>query len=241
MTDALGLRAVFSVVLPATNSVTEPDMAAQRPPGVSNQTFRFPFPGKPENLDTLIELMRPTVALALDCQPDRIVVGYTTEFLPDGITVASRLRAFVEDAVGCPTTMASDAVPEALKTVGATRIGIVTPYLPAADRNVQAYFTALGFSVAGVAGLASAHMGLVDTALIGEADVRDAFARVDAADVEVLVQVGTNLVCAGFAADLEARHGKPVVAVNAATYWLALRRHGIADHLDGHGVLLARH
>ena len=73
------------------------------------------------------------------------------------------------------------------------------------------------------------------------ADVRDAFARVDAADVEALVQVGTNLVCAGFAADLEARHAKPVIAVNTATYWLALRRHGIADRLDGHGILLRCH
>ncbi len=241
MTDALGLRAVFSVVLPATNSIAEPDMAAQRPPGVSNQTFRFPLPGRPDNLDTLLELMRPTVALALDCQPDRIVVGYTSEFLSDGITVASRLRAFVEDAVGCPTTMASDAVPEALKTLGAKRIGIVTPYLPAEDRNVQEYFAALGFSVAGVAGLSSARKRLVGTARISEADVRDAFARVDAADVEVLMQIGTNLVCAGFAADLEARHGKPVVAVNTATYWLALRSHGIADRLDGYGVLLTRY
>ncbi len=82
---------------------------------------------------------------------------------------------------------------------------------------------------------------MVDTARIGEADVRGAFARVDAADVEALVQVGTNLACAVFAADIEARHGKPVVAVNTATYWLALRRHGIADRLDGHGILLARH
>ena len=117
MTDALGLRAVFSVVLPATNSIAEPDMAAQRPPGVSNQTFRFPLPGRPDNLDTLLELMRPTVALALDCQPDRIVVGYTSEFLADGITVASRLRAFVEKAVGRPTTLASDALPEALDSL----------------------------------------------------------------------------------------------------------------------------
>ena len=241
MTDALGLRAVFSVVLPATNSIAEPEMAAQRPPGVSNQTFRFPLPGRPDNLDTLLELMRPTVALALDCRPDRIVVGYTSEFLPDGITAASRLRAFVENAVGRPTTMASDAVPEALKTLGAKRIGIVTPYLPAEDRNVREYFTTLGFSVTGVAGLSSARKRLVGTAQIGEADVRDAFARVDATDVEVLVQIGTNLVCAGFAAELEVRHGKPVVAVNTATYWLALRSHGIADRLDGHGVLLTRH
>ena len=241
MTDALGQRAVFSVILPATNSIVEPDMAAQRPPGVSNQTFRFPFPGRPESLDDLMDLMRPTIALALACQPDRIVVGYTTEYLSDGIAAASRLREFVEGAVGRPTTMASDAVPEALTTLGARRIGIVTPYPAESNRNVDAYFTELGFSVADVVGLHDATKGLVDTARFGEADVRGAFERVDAPDVEALVQVGTNLACAGFAAEVEARHDKPVVPVNTATYWLALRRHGIADRLDGHGALFGRH
>ncbi len=241
MTDAIGQRAVFSVILPATNSIVEPDMATQRPPGVSNQTFRFPFPGRPDSLDDLMELMRPTVTLALDCQPDRIVVGYTTEYLSDGNTAASRLREFVEGAVGRPTTMASDAVPEALTSLGARRIGIVTPYPAAPNRNVEAYFTHLGFSVADVVGLHDATKGLVDTARFGEADVRDAFARVDAPGVEALVQVGTNLACAGFAAEVEAQHGKPVVPVNTATYWLALRRHGIADRLDGHGVLFTGH
>jgi maleate isomerase len=241
MTDALGLRGVFSVVMPATNSIAEPDMAALRPPGVSNQTFRFSLPGRPDNPDTLLDLMRPTVTLALDCKPDRLIVGYTSEFLPDGLTVASRLRAFVEDAVDCPATMAPDAVPEALKTLGAERIGIVTPYLPEEDRNVEAFFTGLGFSVAGITGLSSKRERLIGTARIAEADVRNAFARIDAADVEALVQIGTNLVCAGFAADLEAHHAKPVIPVNTATYWLALRSHGITDRLDGFGTLLARH
>lgn len=100
---------------------------------------------------------------------------------------------------------------------------------------------ALGFSMVGTAGFSSAQEGRVHIARIREAEVRDAFARVDAPDVEVLVQVGTALVCAGFVADLEADHGKPVIAVNTATYWLALRQHGIADHLDGHGVLFNRH
>ena len=241
MTDALGQRAVFSVVLPATNSIVEPDMAAMCPLGVSNQTFRFPFPARPDNLDDLMDLMRPTVELALDCQPDRIVVGYTTEFLPDGITAASRLRAFVEDTVGRPTTMASDAVPEALKSMGTRRIGIVTPYQPTVNHNVEAYFTALDFSVGDVVGIYNPHKGLVDTARISASNVHEAFKRVDAADVEALVQVGTNLACAGFAAEVEECHGKPVVPVNTATYWMALRSHGIADRLDGHGALLAHH
>lgn len=241
MTDAFGFRAVFSILLPATNAVVEPDMAALRPPGVTNQTYRFPFPGLPDTVEGLTDLMRPTLDLALACEPDRVVVGYTPEYMPDGVTAASRLRSFVEEKVGLPVTVASDAVSEALKALGVKRIGLVTPFLPEANRNVMSYFSALGFSVVSEAGFSSAHKGRVYTARISEADVRDAFARVDTPEVEALVQVGTALVCAGFVDGLEAHHGKPVIAVNSATYWLALRQHGITDRLDGHGILLKNH
>ena len=132
-------------------------------------------------------------------------------------------------------------VAEALKKLGAHRIGLVTPFGQEANRNVEAYFAALGFSVARAVSFSSAQKGRAYTARITEAEMRDAFARVDTPDGEVLLQVGTALVCAGFAADLEADHGKPVIAVNTATYWLALRQHGIADSVDGHGVLLMTH
>ena len=77
MTDALGSRAVFSVLMPATNAVVEPDMASLRPTGVTNQTYRFPFPALPDTVEGLMDLMRPTLDLALACEPDRIVVAYT--------------------------------------------------------------------------------------------------------------------------------------------------------------------
>ncbi len=35
--------------------------------------------------------------------------------------------------------------------------------------------------------------------------------------------------------------GKPVVAINTATYWQALRARGIADKIAGFGPLLAEH
>lgn len=232
---------MFSVLLPASNAVVEPDMAALRPAGVTNQSYRFPFPGLPDTVENLIDLMRPTLDLALACQPDRIVVAYTPEYMPGGVTASRRLRAFIEDATGLPATTASDAVAEALNTLDARRIGLVTPYLPEANRNLEAYFTAHGFSIVNAAGLASAQERPGSTSRITEAAVRDAFARVDRPEVEVLLQVGTALVCAGFVADLESHHGKPVLAVNTATYWLALRQHGIADRLDGYGMLLKDH
>jgi maleate isomerase len=33
---------------------------------------------------------------------------------------------------------------------------------------------------------------------------------------------------------------KPVIAINTATYWWALRSNGIADRLPGFGALLSR-
>lgn len=241
MTDALGDRAVFSILLPATNAMAEPDMAALRPTGVTNQTYRFPFPGLPDSLEGLINLMGPAVGLALSCEPDRIVVGYTPEYMADGVAAASSLRKSVEKMTGLPVTMASDAVSSALNALGAKRIGLVTPFLPDANRNVEAYFNELGFSVVGEAGFSSAQKGRVYTARISPQDVRDAFARVDSPEVEVLVQVGTALLCASLVEELEGRHGKPVIAVNSATYWLALRQHGIVDRVQGHGTLLSRH
>jgi maleate isomerase len=35
--------------------------------------------------------------------------------------------------------------------------------------------------------------------------------------------------------------GKPVVAINVATYWHALRSNGLLDKIHGFGQLLANH
>lgn len=241
MTDSFGFRAVFSVLLPATNAVVEPDMATLRPHGVTNQSYRFTFPGLPDTVKDLLELMRSTLDMVLACEPDRIIVAYSPEYMNDGVNAASQLRRFFEERFEIPFTLASDAVSEALKALGATRVGIVTPFLPEANRNVSSYFAAHGISVVSEAGFSSAQKGRAYTARISEAEVREAFERVDTPEVEALVQVGTALVCAGFVDALEARHGKPVVAVNSATYWLALREHGIVDRFDGHGALFSRH
>ena len=34
---------------------------------------------------------------------------------------------------------------------------------------------------------------------------------------------------------------KPVIAINAATWWMALRENGIDDQLQGYGSLLREH
>ena len=75
------------------------------------------------------------------------------------------------------------------------------------------------------------------------AQLRDALREVDGDgdDVEAIIQFGANLAFARQAADAERWLGKPVIEVNTATYWHALRESGIPDPVRGFGALLEQH
>jgi acyl-CoA synthetase (AMP-forming)/AMP-acid ligase II len=59
--------------------------------------------------------------------------------------------------------------------------------------------------------------------------------------VEAFVHVGTNLPVSALTPAIEAEFGKPLIGVNVATYWWALRRLGIQDPLPGFGVLAEKY
>ncbi len=74
-----------------------------------------------------------------------------------------------------------------------------------------------------------------------KARLRDAIIQVNRGKVDAIVQVGTNLAMAEVAAMAEFWLDKPVIAINTATYWYALRQYGIKDKVQGFGSLLAEH
>ena len=41
--------------------------------------------------------------------------------------------------------------------------------------------------------------------------------------------------------EIEKKFGKPLIGVNVATYWLAMRRLGISDKLAGMGLLAEKY
>ena len=60
-------------------------------------------------------------------------------------------------------------------------------------------------------------------------------------DAEVLIHVGTNLPVSAMTPQIEEKFGKPLIGVNVATYWHALRRLGIQDKLQGMGLLAEKY
>jgi maleate isomerase len=248
MVDSLGWRMKFGVIAPSTNTVVQPEFDAMRPRGVTNHFWRIHIPNDPLRNDgdftKLIETVRGELMAAVDrvmtCEPDHLIMGMSSETFWDGLEGSERLRERVEARAGVKVTMGSDASRQALRQYGdVKRIGVVTPYMPVADAQVRHFFADCGFDVIRLKGLRCA--GPVLIAHVTEHELREAICEVDGPEVEAIVQVGTNLAMARLAAIAEFWLDKPVLAINTATYWWALRRNGIADKIDGYGSLLLDH
>lgn len=119
------------------------------------------------------------------------------------------------------------------------RIGVVTPYQPIGDKNVVRFFNDIGFEVTKIKGLKCPTA--VAIAHVSEDELRDALADVNSADVDAIVQCGTNLSMISLADEAERWLKKPVIAINAATWWLALRKNNITEKVYGCGRLLREH
>jgi maleate isomerase len=76
---------------------------------------------------------------------------------------------------------------------------------------------------------------------VTEGTLRAVIDELDGPDIDAIVQVGTNLSMVRLADQAEREIEKPVIAINAAILWSALRAYGITDQYPGFGALLREH
>lgn len=245
MTDVLGHRAVFGVIGPSTNTVVQPDMEAMRPPGITNQYARI-FVTDPDALSDEDFLAGTTliahgtldaVRSVMTCKPDYLVMGMSAVTFYGGIAGGEAFKRQIEDVAGIGVSIGSESLVAALRAYGGVRrVGFVSPYFPVANAEVRRYLGECGFET--VRDIPLLCRCWTDIAKVPEARLETILAELDGDDVDALIQVGTNLSMVGLAARTEARLGKPVIAINSATYWHALRTNGFDDEVPGHGRLL---
>lgn len=244
--DALGWRCKFAVVAPSTNTIVQPDMEAFRPKGVTNHFGRIHVPNMHVSNDdefvALVDAIGATLNDAVDrcmtCQPDYLVMGMSALMFWDGREASEKRMKALSDHCGVGVSAGSFACEAALNLTGSKRIAVISPYFPISDKNVTLFFHDCGFEVVRFRGLK--RPSPVAIAEVQEDFLRDLILELDGDDVDAIVQVGTNLSMCALAVEMEARIGKPVIAINAATYWHALRANGIADQFAGHGPLFER-
>lgn len=242
--DVLGYRAKIGILVPASNTIVEPEMASMQPPGVSNHVSRMSrvkrpahdlelykkFLGKSVDMDEAIDLL--SVA-----EPNVIVHGHSVDSFVGGRTAAEAMKKHMEAvAGGIPVVLPSFAILQALKLLGEPKkLGILTPWMPPADEACAAFFKESGYDVLAIKGLK--HPTPLDIATADAELLNATVDEINVPGVECIVKVGTNSAMARLVADMERRIGKPVLTVNTVTYWAGLRLLGIQDKLRGFGRL----
>jgi len=247
MSDSLGFRKKFAVLIPSTNTSVQPEFDAMRPVGVTNHISRIVIPNialkDDADFSRLITLIaaaqNEAVDSAMSCEPDRLVLGISAETFWDGLNASRKLKAELIERTGLPISMGSEACTAALSLWNVKRIAVLTPYHPVGDANVRRFFEECGYEVKRVKGLKCESP--VAIAHVTEAQLRDGIRELDGDDVDAIIQVGTNLAMARLAASADMWMARPVLAINTAIYWHALRESGITDRIAGFGPLLERH
>ena len=244
MTDALGWRGKIGIVVPSTNTIVQPECEPLRPRGVTNHIARITIKERPLTSDQAfmehVQAMRDGIGAATDqvmtSGPTHLIMGVALEAFWGGVAAADAMQAELAARAGVGVSMGSTATVAALKRFGATRIAVLTPHQPRGDAMVQAYLAEAGFEVVRLTGLKCASPKAIGE--VTAAQLRDALRALDGPDVDALVQVGTNLAAIEVAAEGERWLNKPVLSINAVTYWDSLRRMGIEDRVFGRGRIL---
>ena len=247
MRDVLGWRKKFGVMGPSTNTVVQPDFDMMRPAGVTNHYSRIYTPNAKAvsnesfmaGANVIADNTLDAVRSVMTCAPHYLVMGMSAVTFFGGSKGADAFQDKIAREAGVGVSIGSHSCTAALKAYGGVkRIAFLTPYFPAANEQVAKYFTDSGFTVV-------RDMCLKCPSWTGIAEVtpdtcRDAIIELngDGTDVDAIVQVGTNLSMVRLAAAAELWLGKPVIAINTATYWHALRANGIDDKIAGFGRLL---
>ncbi len=247
-------RAQIGVLIPSTNTGVEYDLQKFGIDGVTWHPSRFWIELKNwadendktgEGIDSVferfLELMRdelpPAIDSVMSAKITHLMLGMSAETFWGGMEGNIEFEKAITDQIGdLGLTTGATATREALHNFGVKTLSVITPYPPVGDDNVRRYFSEIGFEVKGIAGLSRpSATSIAETSI---KDVMDAVRSVDGDDVDAIIQCGTNLSTVDIFPTLELWLEKPMIPINVATIWHALRNSGIDDKITGKGRLL---
>jgi maleate isomerase len=238
------VRARMGLIVPSTNVIAESDMWDAAPPGVTFHTGRL-YVSDPDLssdeaflafLEQIREALDVSVRDVITCEPDFLVMGMSSETFWGGAKGNKEFTRSLEEKSGLKVATGADACRKALEVLDVRKLAVITPYQPVGDEQVYRYFSDIGADVVRLKGLRCEHA--TAPARVPEKVLHDAIMALDGPDVDAVFQVGTNLSMVRLADRAEREIGKPVVAINAAILWSALRMCGIDDRYEGFGPLL---
>lgn len=249
MRDYLAWRMAFGVTTPSTNTVVQPEYDDMRPPGVTNHLGRMVIPDLSikntedfnHSIDLIDAALEEAVDQVMDCKPNAFVLGISALAVWGGNAEwGEELKARIRKVAGwdIPVALASDAIVAALKAHGIKgKIAVMEPYYPSIEPRLQGVLNPHGVEI-----VRFNHMrgkSPASYSILTAQEMIAAMKSIDGDDIEAILQFGANLPMARLADEAERWLNKPVISVNVATYWHALRMNGIQDRMFGFTKLMS--
>lgn len=249
--DVNEFRRKFGVVIPSTNTVVEYDFwnilfSNRHVKGVgfhmSGILIDSPKLVTDEDMLEFLAQFRRQIFVTVDrlmtAEPQYIIMGMSLETFFGGWEGNKEFKKELQDRTGLNIATGAEACRYGLECFNAKKICVITPYAEIGDKNVVKFFEEIGCEVLRIAGIKCG--SATDIAHVPEAwceqIIREELASVPG--VEAIVQCGTNLSMVSLSDRLERELGLPIIAINAATLWFALRENGIDEKFEGATRLL---
>ena len=226
----------FGVLIPSTNTTVEIEYNRLLPPTLQAHVGRLLSSGAGPFSPSLDADVDHQARLLGTAKVEVISLAQTSAslFADDyDATVTQRMSK----GAGVPAITSAQAIGQAVRALGARRIALVSPYSqPVLERAKHYYQAKYGLEVLALEGFAATDSYMIGK--LGPENARDAFARIQQPEIEVLVVPGGNFPTMSFVPAWEREFGKPVVTTNQAALWAMMEIMGVSDPLPGLGRLL---
>lgn len=237
--DSYGYKARIGLVYMASSVVMEPEMYAMAGEGVSIHTSRLTLPSVTvDGIEAMMQSpeLESAVRLCSQAPLDVLVFGGTSASFLHGTAWDEMLIEKMRDWTKVPVTTTSTASISALRSVGAEKIGLVTPYTRQVLARAEAFFEDNGFPVASSVGLNITNDW--ELAEVPLENVYEMCLEIDSSDVSAIFISCTNFRSVGALAAVEDALGKPVVSAVQASFWHCLRKLSVEGGFrEGYGSL----
>lgn len=234
----LGAKAKIGLVVPANNSVIEPEFWSVLPQGVAAYATRILARGE----------LTPEAVRKMETQVDRAVdelaaTGVDVIAYADMVTTFIMERGWNESKVaeisqrtGVPCVSAWTALRDALSTLRVRRFALGTPYPASIHAAARPFFEAQGLEI--VADATLDILAMRDVPKVDGATLERFVGSLRRDGADAIVLLATDLPTFASIEKLERACGRSVLSSNQTILWAALRSAGVKDRVPKLGKLM---
>jgi len=224
------------MLVPSGNVIVEPQINAMLPAGVALYATRLPLRGSSEaELLAMARNVEEAARLLGDAGVGLIAFNCTAVSTYSK-AMEAQIQQRIASATGLPALMTSAAIVQALKALRATKVVLLTPYIPEVNAREVAFLRGEGLEVLSETGLGlntNTEMAKLAPEVWLDLARKNKDSRADAYLVSCTAVRSAEVID-----ELERELGRPVVTSNQAIAWHCLRTAEVRDKVPGFGMLL---